>query len=71
MYGTDEKRVYYRMAMSDSIPANVPYDTVIQVQAPNNVGWAAIAWGGEMTNCPLTVAWANCSNVVVTNRFTS
>jgi hypothetical protein len=70
-YTSDESRIYYRVAVPKSVPANAPYDTVIQMQAPNNVGWAALSWGGEMVNSPLIVAWANCSNVVVTPRFTT
>lgn len=32
---------------------------VIQVVAPVDVGWAGIAWAGQMMLCPLTVVWAN------------
>ena len=70
-YDIDEKRIFYRVAVGDSIPDKAPYDAVIQIQAPNNVGWAALAWGGQMIDCPITMAWANCSNVVVTSRYTA
>ncbi len=70
-YSVGEARIFFRVALPDSVPENAPYEVVLQIQAPNDVGWAAIAWGGQMVDCPITLAWANCSNVVVTNRYTA
>lgn len=45
------------------------YQAVVQIMAPVKTGWAALAWGGGMTNNPLTVAWVNGNNVTVSSRF--
>jgi hypothetical protein len=49
--------------------AKAPFDTLVQVVAPSTVGWAAIAWGGSMSLNPLTVAWMNDQNGVVSSRW--
>ncbi|KAK2748399.1 hypothetical protein FQN55_004337 [Onygenales sp. PD_40] len=61
--------VIYRIAAPGSVPANTPYDVVIQIVAPSDIGWAGLAWGGRMPNCPLTVSWANGGNAVVSSRY--
>jgi hypothetical protein len=58
-----------RVAHSDSATASAPYDVILQIIAPNTVGWAAMAWGGTMIGNPLTVAWASCNDVVVSSRW--
>jgi hypothetical protein len=68
-YALDDRRIFYRVAFPDTASAAKGYDAVIQIQAPNDVGWAALAWGGTMVYNPLTVGWANCSTVVVSSRF--
>jgi Cytochrome domain of cellobiose dehydrogenase len=65
----NEDSLYYRIAIPDTAQ-EAPYDAVIQFQAPNSVGWAGLAWGGVMRGNPLTVAWPNCSNVVISSRWT-
>ncbi|KAI0597095.1 hypothetical protein F4775DRAFT_265823 [Biscogniauxia sp. FL1348] len=58
--------INFRIAIPSPAPDN--YDAVIQVIAPTSVGWAGLAWGGQMVNCPLTVAWANGASAVVSSR---
>ena len=37
---------------------------------PNDVGWAALAWGGSMPKNPLLIAWRGTSNnVVLSSRW--
>jgi hypothetical protein len=69
-YTLDDRRIKYRIGIPLEATAVKPYDVVIQMAAPIDVGWAAIAWGGGMVDNPLTVAWANCSNVVLSSRWT-
>ena len=59
----------YRVA----IPAvsKAPFDTLVQIVAPNAVSWAGIAWGGSMSQNPLTVAWMNGNQGVVSSRWTT
>lgn len=57
-----------RIALPSPIQ-NSTYDMVIQVVAPVDVGWAGIAWAGQMMLCPLTVAWANGNSVTVSSRY--
>ncbi|KAI1634222.1 hypothetical protein F4809DRAFT_643663 [Biscogniauxia mediterranea] len=58
--------INFRIAIPS--PATDNYDAVIQVISPTSVGWAGLAWGGQMVNCPLTVAWANGASAVVSSR---
>ncbi|CAJ2508532.1 Uu.00g135580.m01.CDS01 [Anthostomella pinea] len=55
--------ILYRIAIPS--PASDNYDAVLQVIAPTDVGWAGLAWGGQMINCPLTVGWASGNTPVV------
>jgi len=59
------------IAIRIAIPENATagnFDILLQIQAPKTVGWAGIAWGGVMTNNPLTVAWASGTTSVVSSR---
>jgi hypothetical protein len=68
-YASD-RGVIYRVAIPAIIPASAEFDTVLQVVAPINVGWAGFAWGGTMTYNPLAIMWANgTNNVVVSSRI--
>ncbi|KAL2265948.1 hypothetical protein VTJ83DRAFT_5300 [Remersonia thermophila] len=62
---TTNRDVTVRIAIPDQIPADKIYDTVIQVAAPNDIGWFGWAWGGHMTYNPLAILWANGTNNVV------
>lgn len=60
--------ILYRVGLPNVDAA--PFDVLLQVVAPRSVGWAGIAWGGQMTYNPLTVSWANGeSDVVVSSRW--
>ncbi|CAI6335988.1 unnamed protein product [Periconia digitata] len=50
--------IVYRFALPSDPPSG-PYDAVIQVVAPVQVGWTGLAWGGTMLKNPLTVAYPN------------
>jgi hypothetical protein len=45
-------------------PAEANYDIVLQMIAPTAVGWSGLAWGGSMTNNPLTLAWSAQNQIV-------
>ncbi|KAK3303109.1 uncharacterized protein B0T15DRAFT_263669 [Chaetomium strumarium] len=67
---TSDRGIIYRIAIPDYIPEPKVYDTVLQIVAPTDVGWAGWAWGGHMTYNPLAVAWANgTNNVVLSSRI--
>ncbi|KUJ09998.1 CBD9-like protein [Mollisia scopiformis] len=68
MYSLSET-ITFRIAVPSPVTANQPYDAVLQVVAPIDVGWAGLAWGGQMTYNPLAVSWSNGNNVVVSSRF--
>lgn len=54
-----------------AIPAvdAAPFKTLLKITAPNSAGWAGLAWGGGMTNNPLTVAWPNGNGAMVSSRW--
>ncbi|KAK0625831.1 hypothetical protein B0T14DRAFT_421217 [Immersiella caudata] len=64
------EKIAYRFAIPDTATA-APFDVILQIEAPKTVGWAGIAWGGVMTNNPLTVAWANGASAIATTRQAS
>lgn len=49
--------------------AVAPYDILFQVAAPLTVGWAGIAWGGQMVSNPLTVSWANGNSAMTSSHW--
>ena len=59
----------FRVAIPSSATNYRPYDAVVQIVAPNNVGWAGLAWAGRMTNNPLTVSWWSGQTAVVSSRM--
>ena len=61
--------VVYRIAVPSTATASSPYDLVVQVVAPNAVGWSGLAWGGNMVKNPLTVGWANGNSPIVSSRW--
>ncbi|KAH7405991.1 hypothetical protein DE146DRAFT_430515 [Phaeosphaeria sp. MPI-PUGE-AT-0046c] len=61
--------IVYRIATPANVPAGQAYDVVIQVVAPNTVGWAGLAWGGSMVRNPLTVSYANGQKTTVSSRW--
>ncbi|KAF2966859.1 hypothetical protein GQX73_g6730 [Xylaria multiplex] len=65
---TNSEGVTYRLALPADASADKPYDVILQVIAPVELGWVGWAWGGVMTYNPLTVVWANGKDVVYTSR---
>jgi len=66
---TSDRGITFRVAIPDPIPEDKVYDTVLQIVAPHDLGWAGWAWGGHMTYNPLAVVWANgTNNVVLSSR---
>ena len=64
---TSPEKIAFRIAIpEDATPGD--FDVLLQIVAPKTVGWAGIAWGGVMTNNPLTVGWANGETTVVSSR---
>ena len=59
--------ITFRVAIPETTAA--PFDILLQIVAPVSVGWAGLAWGGKMTNNPLTVGWANGKSATVSSRF--
>jgi hypothetical protein len=65
---TNSEGITYRLALPADASADKPYDVILQVVAPIELGWAGWAWGGAMTYNPLTVVWADGKNVVYSSR---
>lgn len=61
--------IVYRIAQPANIPAGQAYDIVLQVIAPNTLGWIGLAWGGSMVKNPLTVAYPNGQKPTVSSRW--
>ncbi|KAL6705840.1 hypothetical protein ACN47E_006300 [Coniothyrium glycines] len=61
--------IVYRIAQPANIPGGQPYDIVLQVIAPNQLGWVGLAWGGSMIRNPLTVAYPNGQKPTVSSRW--
>ncbi|KAK3331185.1 hypothetical protein B0H66DRAFT_467792, partial [Apodospora peruviana] len=68
-YTVAAQNLIYRIAIPDVAAA--PFDILLQIVAPKTIGWAGIAWGGKMSNNPLTIGWASGTSAVVSSRWTS
>ncbi|KAM7182884.1 hypothetical protein V8F20_012810 [Naviculisporaceae sp. PSN 640] len=68
-YKVEAQNLIYRIAIPDVSAA--PFDILLQIVAPKTIGWAGIAWGGQMSNNPLTIGWPNGNSAVVSSRWTS
>lgn len=68
-YSLGGKYITFRIAVPGDAIQGTAYDTVLQVVAPNDVGWVGLAWGGSMTYNPLTVSWSNNGNAVLSSRY--
>lgn len=66
---TLSSNIIYRIATPANIPAGQPYDIVLQVIAPNSLGWVGLAWGGSMVRNPLTVGYPNGQKPTVSSRW--
>jgi hypothetical protein len=59
--------ITYRTAIPNVTAA--PFDVIFQIVAPKSAAWAAIAWGGQMANNPITLAWPNGNGTIVSSRW--
>ncbi|KAK0615741.1 hypothetical protein B0T17DRAFT_592458 [Bombardia bombarda] len=66
---TSDRGITFRVAIPETIPESLVYDTVLQVVAPIDVGWAGFAWGGSMTYNPLAIGWVNGKNIILSPRI--
>jgi hypothetical protein len=57
----------FRVAIPDANAA--PFDALLEVTAPTAAAWVGVAWGGQMTNNPLTIAWPNGNGATVSSRW--
>lgn len=64
---TNDVNITYAIAVAPS--PTPPFDVILQVTAPSNIGWCGFAWGGAMTFDPLAVIWPNGSSPVVSPRM--
>jgi hypothetical protein len=64
---TSTNNIAFRIAIPDTA-TSAPFDVLLQIVAPKATGWAGVAWGGQMTYNPLTVAWPNTNTVTVSSR---
>jgi hypothetical protein len=64
---TSPEKIAFRIAIPDTATAG-NFDVLLQIVAPQAVGWAALSWGGVMVNNPLTVGWPNGAQSVVSSR---
>lgn len=55
----------YRIAIPDAAAA--PFVILLHIAAPKTVGWAGVAWGGQMALNPPTLGWANGNGAVVSS----
>lgn len=62
------RTIKFRIAVPSPVSSDSPYDAVLQVVAPVDVGWTGLAWGGRMLGNPLTVSWSNGNSVLLSSR---
>ncbi|KAI0130496.1 CBD9-like protein [Xylariales sp. AK1849] len=63
------KSFLIRIALPTPVTANTPYDVVLQVVSPLEVGWTGLAWGGTMIYNPLSVTWENGDSAAISSRW--
>ncbi|KAF6803529.1 cellobiose dehydrogenase [Colletotrichum sojae] len=66
---TTEGGITFGFAIPEGATSAQPYDAILQVTAPIEVGWTGLAWGGSMTYNPLTTVWVNGEEVTVSSRM--
>ena len=57
-----------RDSTANTLPENNNL-VVLQVVAPNALGWVGLAWGGSMIRNPLTVSYPNGQKPTVSSRW--
>jgi len=65
---TLSSNIVYRIAVPTNAPSG-PYNVVLQVVVPSQLGWVGLAWGGNMVKNPLTVAYPNGNKATVSSRW--
>jgi len=73
VFKLNTKPMDIRIAVPSTAGTNSDYDIVVQIVAPNEVGWAGLAFGANMKQNPLLLVWRNANNndVVVSGRWAS
>ncbi|KAK0655150.1 hypothetical protein B0T16DRAFT_5914 [Cercophora newfieldiana] len=63
--------ITYRIAQPSDAVRGSPFDIIVQIVAPIDVGWTGLAFGGTMRECPLLLVWRNSAGngVVVSSRW--
>lgn len=46
-----------------------PFDVIVSVSAPADVGWAGVAWGGVTERGSLSIAWPSGGSAVASSRW--
>lgn len=62
-----DTNVSWRVALPENTDGD--YDVLLQIDGPADLGWIGWAWAGTMAYNPLTVIWANGSQVVYSPRM--
>ncbi|EFQ36377.1 carbohydrate-binding cytochrome b562, partial [Colletotrichum graminicola M1.001] len=65
---TNDGGITFGIAIPEGATSGTSYDTIFQITAPVGAAWTGLAWGGSMTNNPLTIVWVNGGDVVVSSR---
>lgn len=68
-YSLAGKYITFRIAVPSDAQRDAPFDAVVQIVSPSDVGWLGLAWGGGMTYNPLTVSWENGNTAVISSRY--
>lgn len=65
LYKADGRGITFRVAIPGDVVPYTPYDAVVQIVVPNDVGWAGLAWNGGMTRNPLLTFWRGSNNAPI------
>ncbi|KAJ2896484.1 hypothetical protein MKZ38_005472 [Zalerion maritima] len=68
-YGSGDTAVEVGIAIPESATSDGPYDVLLSIVAPVDLGWVGVSWGGSTTYVPLSVAWPNGDEVMVNARM--
>lgn len=63
--------ITYRIATPPDAVRGEPFDMIVQIVAPNDVGWTGMAFSGSMRENPLLIVWRNSAGngVVASTRW--
>ncbi|KAM7193311.1 hypothetical protein V8F33_007854 [Rhypophila sp. PSN 637] len=65
LYKADGRGITFRVAIPSGVSQYTPYDAVVQIVVPNDVGWGGLAWNGGMTKNPLLTFWRGSNNAPI------